>query len=492
MGFNFNRFVQQNLKTLKLCFIFQIINHVSGASHVENGLTRIPFTNLDLYIDIFQPCVVHLINYHYNHIKSSSTPVILSRHEPVQYNSGSWAGGLGDVEFQFFLAINGSTPFQYQETGASHSEMAGKPSFPIIFKTQRKNWNCFTRFYLLPNSTYWDYPKLKEETFATYGKTNQYVLNSYPRNGYQILVKLMDADNLESAWNLKMNYFLDMLDLIVLNSKIISAKTDPLENRIAVIGLLLCCRYCNPSRRILVKFDDDSLVPSLTSLNYEIESKFSRIQKQTTINIHMPFGTYKPKLPKIVPVLKDERLSDITASEYIAIPGRATMSDFILSILLRDVNASAQYTREWGNEIGNAVGPLMDTASTEDYKISSLETKIVTAGVVLGSMVLTNAFRGDNVKNIVAATSSKPFLYFGQVFEKSYKIYSELIDISFPFPHRDSEFGALQAGTLGPTTTFASDISVKRYDAVLSKLRDRGAKAGPFPGKIENGMGNLI
>ncbi|OXA42450.1 hypothetical protein Fcan01_22677 [Folsomia candida] len=365
--------------------------------------------------------------------------------------------------------------------------MKGKQPFSIIFKTLQKNWNCFTRFYLFPKSPNWKYPKLTEETFTTYGKKYPYAFNSYPRKGYQVLVKLASRNKLKSAWNLEMDYFLknnDMLDLIILNSKVISSSAEHIATRITgieVVEFLVCCRHCSPSGRTFVKYGDDSFVPSLTSLEDEMETKHNKIINQAKISIRMPYGRYKPDLPRIVPVLNHERFSSITASEDIVKPGQATISDFILSILLNDVNASAQYVHDLKFKDRHIVSPNINTASEEDYRIVrevkkysflscgrnynikislmklflafdmlqieqgsnilsnlNFKVKLVTAGLGLASLVLTEAFRGDNFKNIVATAST------------------------------------LEMGILGSTTTFASDISARHYDKVITKLIDQG------------------
>lgn len=341
----------------------------------------------------------------------------------------------------------------------------------------------------------------------------------------------------ESAWNLEMNNLLknnDMIDLIVLNCKTISSHdifADQVEatriTGIIVVELLLCCRHCNPSVRIFVTYSGDSFVPSFTSLVDVVETQFNRIHNRADIYIHIPRSPYTPGFPKIRAVLNHERLSAISSIDYIVQLCKATVSDFILSILLKEVNASVKYisSANLPDSIFANLRASVDTECTEDYRIAkridkysfiscgrnynikisllkfflafdvttwtailigntlvgvflflcaekvsyfevffvfqlqikqgcnilsrlSLKLKIATAGIVLGSMVLANAFKGDNVKNIVATASSKSYLYFDQILDDktNRKIYTQLIKVRVPTPAWVLEFNSLLFG----------------------------------------------
>lgn len=109
-------------------------------------------TNLPLYLNIFNTCVIHLINYESIHIQPVQFPIILSRHEVIYPNtfdisihSDSWFS---------FLQLDGSIPFPYKSNNYLNQteferEIKLRP-YKLSFSAQQRNWNCLTRFYILP------------------------------------------------------------------------------------------------------------------------------------------------------------------------------------------------------------------------------------------------------------------------------------------------------------------------------------------------------
>lgn len=144
-------------------------------------------TNLPQYLNIFQTCVLHIINYQNIHIPPVEFPILLSRHEfiRVQYPA------MNTLAFHF-LQLNGSLPVTYDKplNRSQFDREVNLRPFKFSITTQQRKWNCLTRFYIFPQA-YWPQPDITEEDFTLVGDkyaiSSGYGLNCFPRLGYHIL-----------------------------------------------------------------------------------------------------------------------------------------------------------------------------------------------------------------------------------------------------------------------------------------------------------------
>ncbi|OXA42150.1 hypothetical protein Fcan01_23162 [Folsomia candida] len=182
-------------------------------------------TNLPQYVNIFQTCVLHLINYQSIHIPPLQFPLILSRHELIRPRSGSYK----DPKF-YFLQINGPQPFTYN-TSLNRSQVERETTlrpYKLIIIAQQRKWNCLTRFYIFPPK-YWPQTDITEEDFTLVGDedaTYSYGLNCFPRLGFHILILKpllrKEAQERIIIWNNKLNRLLKKNQRL----EILVAKTD--------------------------------------------------------------------------------------------------------------------------------------------------------------------------------------------------------------------------------------------------------------------------
>ncbi|OXA44569.1 hypothetical protein Fcan01_20502 [Folsomia candida] len=89
------------------------------------------------------------------------------------------------------------------------------------------------------------------------------------------------------------------------------------------------------------------------------------------------------------------------------------------------------------------------------------------------TIVLKNAFKGDNVGNIIAPPADKPFQKFDELYKGGYTFYSRLITLQFlngGGVEGGSEFGYILNNRLGPSQTYVSEIAPEEYNEIIAKI----------------------
>lgn len=213
-------------------------------------------TNLPQYLNIFQSCVKHLINYQSIHIPTLKSPVILSRHEVIQTRPN-----FKRMLPYYFLRVNGSSPLIYKSknflTGPQLAREIKTREFALTITTQQRKWNCLTRFYIYPPKN-WPQPDITEEYFTMVGEekrrnmVDKIHFNCFPRLGYHILIpEPIDDSELEAtiaSWSYHFNRLLrrnEMLEMLVAKMGVYHEQNNSSGLvQIQITQLLICCRYC--------------------------------------------------------------------------------------------------------------------------------------------------------------------------------------------------------------------------------------------------------
>ncbi|OXA42151.1 hypothetical protein Fcan01_23163 [Folsomia candida] len=96
----------------------------------------------------------------------------------------------------------------------------------------------------------------------------------------------------------------------------------------------------------------------------------------------------------------------------------------------------------------------------------------LTFPLFLATIVLTNAFKGDNIMNIISPPADKPFINFRDLYSTGFTFYSKTLLRSTPQQaiSTGTEFNFIRKGILGPTQTYVSEISPDQYDEIVSRM----------------------
>lgn len=98
------------------------------------------------------------------------------------------------------------------------------------------------------------------------------------------------------------------------------------------------------------------------------------------------------------------------------------------------------------------------------------KTILLTFPHFLATIVLTNAFKGDNVINLIAPPADKPFTNFRDVYTNGFVFYSILTEYNYRGVQYGPEFYFIKDGLLWPTQTYVSEISPDQYDEIRSSI----------------------
>lgn len=233
---------------------------------------------LHQYLNIFQTCVLHLINYQGIHIPPVQFPLILSRHEVIFPQSISTRG----PSF-FFVRKDDPHRFTYESDNLLNETLEEykirTKRFKLSISAQQRNWNCLTRFYIFPPKN-WPQPDIHEEDFSVDRVENLFNaydpirVNCFPRTGYHILIPnpVLDFDEVITSWSYLFNRLLrknELLEMLVTKTKLsLSSVYSSGPIQIQVTQILACCRYCARFSPTFFKISDtnEQKIPNLTEL----------------------------------------------------------------------------------------------------------------------------------------------------------------------------------------------------------------------------------
>ncbi|OXA47974.1 hypothetical protein Fcan01_17295 [Folsomia candida] len=412
-------------------------------------------TNLPQYLNIFQTCVLHIINYQNIHIPPVEFPILLSRHEfiRVQYPA------MNTLAFHF-LQLNGSLPVTYDK--------------PL-------NRSQFDR------EAYWPQPDITEEDFTLVG--DKYAISSgdsieitqflafcrYCVRFSRTFFKITMANSIPTLGEIQ--HFTQILNnrhefSVPIYISIENNKPNHLHQSdsraVGKTQLFQLSENGITGTDLLLDLVTSKLNRSVAMYNYQIQRHWD------CNDIHLESRAFYERSPKPkaiffdrVETMRGENLYFTVDEEvHFHIVWEALKQEEFFTFLSRirriylEFHFGCQHFRGMFVTPDNLLGRLrppgfqLQIEQGTDLLVKQnlrkyWKTIPLTFTLFLTTIVLTNASKGENILNIIAPPADKPFTNF---------------------PTQGAEFHMVKDRRFGPTQTYASEISPDQYNEIVGNI----------------------